>query len=48
MIPKPFSRVNVAYSAPTCVDATSARGAEDEAPKFETLMNEALTETERG
>ena len=47
MIPKPFSRVRVAYSAPTCVDATSARGAEQEAPKFETLMNDALIEAER-
>jgi len=47
MIPKPFSRVHVAYSAPTCVDATSARGAEEEAPKFETLLNDALIEAER-
>ena len=47
MIPKPFSRVHIAYAVPTCVDATSARGAEEEAPKFETLMNEALAEAER-
>ena len=47
MIPKPFSRVYVAYAAPTYVDATSARGAEEEAPKFETLINEALTQAER-
>ena len=47
MIPKPFSRVHVAYTVPTCVEATSARGAEDEAPKFEMLMNRALADAER-
>jgi hypothetical protein len=47
MIPKPFSRVHVAYTIPTCVDATSARGAEEEAPRFESLMNEALADAQR-
>jgi len=47
MIPKPFSRVHIAYTAPTYVEATSARGAEEEAPKFETLMTEALAQAER-
>ena len=47
MIPKPFSRVHVAYSAPTCVAATSARGAEEEAPRFEALLSEALIHAER-
>jgi lysophospholipid acyltransferase (LPLAT)-like uncharacterized protein len=47
MIPKPFSRVNVVYTTPTCVAAVSAREAEDEAPKFEALMNDALAAAER-
>jgi hypothetical protein len=47
MIPKPFSRVHVVYTVPTCVDATSARGAEEEAPKFESLLNDALAQAQR-
>jgi lysophospholipid acyltransferase (LPLAT)-like uncharacterized protein len=47
MIPKPFSRVQVAYTLPTSVVATSAREAEGEAPRFESLLNHALAEAER-
>jgi len=48
MIPKPFARVNVVYTAATHVNATSARGAEDEAPRFESLLTDAITAAERG
>lgn len=47
MIPKPFSRVHVAYTLPTSIVATSAREAEGEAPRFESLLNDALAEAER-
>jgi len=47
MIPKPFSRVRVAYTLPTSIEATSAREAEGEAPRFESLLNDALAEAER-
>ena len=47
MIPKPFSRVNVVYTMPTMVAATSAREAEEEAPKFEGLIGEAIAMAER-
>ena len=47
MIPKPFSRVQIAYTLPTSVAATSAREAEGEAPRFESLLNHALAEAER-
>jgi len=47
MIPKPFSRVRLVYSVPTPVAATSARDAEDEAPKFEALLNDAVAIAER-
>jgi lysophospholipid acyltransferase (LPLAT)-like uncharacterized protein len=47
MIPKPFSRVCIAYAVPTCVSATSARAAEEEAPRFEALMSEALNDAQR-
>jgi len=47
MIPKPFSRVNVVYTVPTLVTATSAREAEGEAPKFEALIGDAVVEAER-
>ena len=46
-IPKPFSRINVAYSTPTTVNATSPRDAEAEAPRFEGLIAEAIAEAER-
>jgi len=38
VIPKPFARVVVRYSAPTRVDATTPRGAEQERPRFEELL----------
>jgi lysophospholipid acyltransferase (LPLAT)-like uncharacterized protein len=47
MIPKPFSRVRIVYSAPTTVMAASAREAENEAPRFETLLADAITVAER-
>jgi Kdo2-lipid IVA 3' secondary acyltransferase len=47
MIPKPFSRVEIAYTLPTSVAAASVREAEGEAPRFESLLNDALAETER-
>jgi len=47
MIPKPFSRVRVAYSTPTQVLAGSAREAEDEAPRFEALIADAIVVAER-
>jgi len=47
MIPKPFSRVQIAYTLPTSVAAASAREAEGEAPRFESLLNDALAEVER-
>jgi len=47
MIPKPFSRVNVVYTAPTTLTASSAREAEDEAPRFEALLSAAIAEAER-
>jgi lysophospholipid acyltransferase (LPLAT)-like uncharacterized protein len=47
MIPKPFSRVSLVYSVPTPVAANSARDAEDEAPRFEALINDAVAIAER-
>jgi lysophospholipid acyltransferase (LPLAT)-like uncharacterized protein len=47
MIPKPFCRVNVVYTAPTLVAATSTREAEAEAPKFEALLDDTLAAAER-
>jgi lysophospholipid acyltransferase (LPLAT)-like uncharacterized protein len=47
LIPKPFATVNVVYAPATCVTATSSREAEDEAPKFETLINDAIAAAER-
>jgi len=47
MIPKPFSRVHVAYTLPTSVAATSAREAEGEAPRFESLLNDVLADAAR-
>jgi lysophospholipid acyltransferase (LPLAT)-like uncharacterized protein len=42
MIPKPFARVTIAYGVPTKVTATDSRAAADEAPRFESLMTDAL------
>ncbi|HEX5075980.1 MAG TPA: lysophospholipid acyltransferase family protein [Gemmatimonadaceae bacterium] len=47
MIPKPFSRVQIAYTVPTIVAASSAREAEGQAPRFESLLNDALAEAQR-
>lgn len=47
MIPKPFARVNVAYTAPTRVAAGSAREAEDEAPRFEAMLSDVIAAAER-
>jgi lysophospholipid acyltransferase (LPLAT)-like uncharacterized protein len=47
MIPKPFSRVNVVYTPPTSVGGGSAREAEAEAPRFETLLGDAISQAER-
>jgi lysophospholipid acyltransferase (LPLAT)-like uncharacterized protein len=41
VIPKPFARITIAYGDPTTVDATSARAAANEGPRFEALMNAA-------
>lgn len=48
MIPKPFSKVCIVYTTPTVVVASSAREAEEEAPRFEALLDEAITVAERG
>ncbi|HST07858.1 MAG TPA: lysophospholipid acyltransferase family protein [Gemmatimonadaceae bacterium] len=42
MIPKPFARVTVAYGEPTGVRAADPRGAADEAPRFEALMEKTV------
>lgn len=47
LIPKPFARVSVAYSAPTPVAATSPREAEAEAPAFERLVGDTIGVAER-
>ncbi|HUQ82275.1 MAG TPA: lysophospholipid acyltransferase family protein [Gemmatimonadaceae bacterium] len=47
MIPKPFARIDVVYSAPTYVTAGSPREAEDEAPRFESLIGETIDCAER-
>jgi lysophospholipid acyltransferase (LPLAT)-like uncharacterized protein len=47
MIPKPFARVNVVYTPATLVTAASSREAEEEAPRFEALLSEAITAAER-
>lgn len=40
LIPKPFSRITVAYSAPTLVDAATAREAAEQVDRFRALMHE--------
>ena len=37
-IPKPFSRVRIAYSDPVALDAVNARSAAEETARFQTLM----------
>lgn len=46
LIPKPFAVVNVKYSAPTFVHASSAREAEDEASRFEALLGDVIVAAE--
>ena len=45
MIPKPFTRIDVVYAAAN-VAASSAREVEDEAPKFEALIDDLITAAE--
>lgn len=48
MIPKPFTRVDVVYTAATVAGGDSPRDAEDEAPKFEALIDGAIAVAEGG
>jgi lysophospholipid acyltransferase (LPLAT)-like uncharacterized protein len=41
MVPKPFARVTIAYGEPSKVQATDARAAAEEGPRFERLMADA-------
>ncbi|MEO7218280.1 MAG: hypothetical protein ABI026_08810, partial [Gemmatimonadaceae bacterium] len=47
MIPKPFSRVTVAYSDPIYVEAADARSAAEQAPQFESAMGAVEAAAER-
>jgi lysophospholipid acyltransferase (LPLAT)-like uncharacterized protein len=47
MIPKPFARVTVVYTEPTLVTASSAREAEEQAPRFEALLSDVITAAQR-
>jgi lysophospholipid acyltransferase (LPLAT)-like uncharacterized protein len=47
MIPTPFTRVDVVYSEPTLVHASSPREAETEAPRFEALLADIIDRAER-
>jgi lysophospholipid acyltransferase (LPLAT)-like uncharacterized protein len=40
VIPKPFSSLRIAYSDPVMVDATDARAAAEETPRFQALLME--------
>lgn len=42
LVPKPFSRVHIAYSDPTPVDALTPREAADRAPQFQQLMRDTV------
>lgn len=42
LIPKPFSRVTIAYSEATYVDAPSPRDAAGQAPRFQQLMRDTV------
>ena len=48
MIPKPFTRVDVVYTAATVAGGDSPRDAEDEVPKFEALIDGAIAVAEGG
>jgi lysophospholipid acyltransferase (LPLAT)-like uncharacterized protein len=39
LVPKPFATVTIRYSAPQFVQASEAREAEKEQPRFEALLN---------
>ncbi|NUO65282.1 MAG: lysophospholipid acyltransferase family protein [Gemmatimonadaceae bacterium] len=41
MIPKPFTRIVIAYGEPARVEVENLRGAADEAPRFQRMMEEA-------
>jgi len=41
LVPKPFARVTIAYGDPVVPAGTSPREAADEAPRFQTLMDQA-------
>lgn len=40
MIPKPFTRIVIAYGDPARVESANLRGAADEAPRFQRIMEE--------
>lgn len=46
LIPKPFSRVHIAYSEPAYVEAGTPREAAGEAQRFQQLMNDAVARAE--
>jgi lysophospholipid acyltransferase (LPLAT)-like uncharacterized protein len=46
-IPKPFAQVTVAYGAPMRVEATSARDAAEEAPRFAAALDATVAAAER-
>jgi lysophospholipid acyltransferase (LPLAT)-like uncharacterized protein len=47
MIPKPFSRVTVAYSDPMFVESPDSRSAAEQAPRFEAMMRDVEAEAEQ-
>lgn len=48
VIPKPFTRVTIAYSDPTPVEAADAREAAEQAPRFQALMQEVAARAAAG
>lgn len=47
LIPKPFSRITIAYGPPTRVDAASVRESAAEVPRFQALMEAARADARR-
>lgn len=47
MIPKPFSRVTIAYSDPIYVEASDSRSAAEQAPRFQSMMGAVEAAAER-
>lgn len=47
MIPKPFSRVTIAYSDPMYVEASDSRSAAEQAPRFQSAMGAVEAAAER-